>query len=596
MAEHVLLNRAFERTADELLSKLSSAPPAGQVTRLWLFEDQPRRQALQSALAARGVQAHVYSAYKPLVHYFLEEVERAGLTAVHLTYPVHPACNPARFRLETYPLVALLPGIPVTFEGRAVESDGHNANTWYQVKLQYGEREEAHRVFAPNLIRDDFLGQPVCIPSAWLAQHPQGASPTHTPLASEYLQCYDAVMQAVVQHDWGKSEPYFDRLVIQAWLPGIERRLSVGHETISTTEALHEDLYFSLLEFFQHHAGRQPGSRGLQPGQIIPDIQLDQEGPARVQVFFEPASALQDEQAVRQRGPEPQEDILSALPGQAEPLSRSRIQAALLQFDGDYFAFTSRQHRAVAGIHHKGSKPAILISGAQHANETTGVVGALRAADALRHDAGGHFVLMPLENPDGYALHKFLRQHNPRHMHHAARYSALGDDIEYREHAPWFERRARNHAFAVSGAQLHLNLHGYPAHEWTRPCTGYLPRGFELWSIPKGFFLILRYKPAHETRARALLEHVTQSLAGNAALVDYNTRQLDTYRQHADAMPFEVLHGMPYLASAVDAQACDVTLITEFPDETIAGEDFIFGHTVQAQTAIAASRWWWAQA
>src|SRR3546814_15204122 len=97
-------------------------------------------------------------------------------------------------------------------------------------------------------------------------------------------------------------------------------------------------------------------------------------------------------------------------------------------------------------------------------------------------------------------------------MHHAARYTALGDDLEYREHAPWFERAARNHAFEISNAQLHLNLHGYPAHEWTRPCSGYLPRGFEMWSLPKGFFLIIRYRESWRATALALLDHFTRNL------------------------------------------------------------------------------------
>ena len=70
---------------------------------------------------------------------------------------------------------------------------------------------------------------------------------------------------------------------------------------------------------------------------------------------------------------------------------------------------------------------------------------------------------------------------------------------------PPYEIGARNQALELSGAQLHLNLHGYPAHEWTRPFTGYLPRGFELWTIPKGFFLSSAIIPPAET-ARTLIK------------------------------------------------------------------------------------------
>ena len=106
-----------------------------------------------------------------------------------------------------------------------------------------------------------------------------------------------------------------------------------------------------------------------------------------------------------------------------------------------------------------------------------------------------HFAISPLENPDGYALHHRLRSENAHHMHHAARYTALGDDVESRGDTPVFESVIRKKQLAEMDAKLHLNLHGYPSHEWTRPLSGYLPRGFELWTLPKGFFLIMRHHP-----------------------------------------------------------------------------------------------------
>lgn len=592
MAEHILLDRTFRRTSDELLEQLGEA--RSEQTHIWLFEDRQSRQAIAAELAGHGIQAKVRSAYKPLVHFFLEEVSAEGLTAINIAYPVDSAWPQQRFRLEAYPLAGIFPGVKLSFEAEPASPIGTQANTWYRVQLYYGEQCHTHNVFAPNLLREDFLGQTVCSPTAWLMTC-TGDETYHTPLQSAYQQCYDAVMTAVSAHEWSRSEPYFDRLVIRTDLPGIERRLDVGHETISTTEAMHEEVYFSLLEFFQQHSGRELGNRGLQPGQIVPDIRLTQESQARVHIHYEDATAAQHDGPATITPPSTEDtNGLAALPAATSPLTQDQIRQALSDFEGDHFGFWSRQHRIVQGVHIQGAKPAVLISGAQHANETTGVVGALRAAAVLSREPDAHLVLIPLENPDGYALHESLRTHNPGHMHHAARYSALGDDIEHRQHAPWYERNARNHAFAASGARLHLNLHGYPAHEWTRPCTGYLPRGFELWSIPKGFFLILRHLPDQQDKAQSLLAHVTHELAQDAALMAYNTRQLDIYRQHADAMPFQIMNGVPYMATAVEHMACDVTLVTEFPDETIYGDDFVFGHTVQAETVLAATRWWWA--
>lgn len=590
MTKQVLLECTLSSVTAQLLEQLDPTKQHSAALHIWIFEDQQARTELAEALAARGINARVHSGYKPLIHFFLEEVSAEGLTEIDLSCPVNAAWPTQRFRLEAYPLAALYPGARLNFHEHAATPAGTLANAIYKVGLHYGERLETHEVFAPNRLRQDFLGRHNCVPSAWLMTTEKGHT-IHTPLKSEYQQCYDAIIKLVSEYNWPPSEPYFDRLVIEASLPGIEQHLGVGHETISTTEALNEDIYFSLLEFFQRYSGRATGNRGLQPGQIIPDVTLSRDASAHLAVYYEPAT---------EAGEPPQKTALPAasfdvaqLTAAASPLTHEQVQQALARLDGDHFQCWSRQQRSVNGVHIKGKAPAVFVSAAQHANETSGVVGALRAVEELRQLPNAHLVLLPLENPDGYALQQQLRKKNANHMHHAARYSALGDDIEYREKAPWFERDARNHAFAVSAARLHLNLHGYPAHEWTRPATGYLPHGFELWGIPKGFFLILRYRPEARETARALLKHTIDELAQDQALVAYNRRQLDIYRQHAGELPFEVMRDLPYMEASVAEMDCDVTLITEFPDETIYGEGFIFAHSVQAKTVVTATRWWW---
>ena len=67
----LLLDATFPRTLVQLVERFGANP----VTRIeaWLFEDAPMRRAAEQALAAAGVQAVLRSAYKPLVHFFLEE-------------------------------------------------------------------------------------------------------------------------------------------------------------------------------------------------------------------------------------------------------------------------------------------------------------------------------------------------------------------------------------------------------------------------------------------------------------------------------------------------------------------------------------------
>ena len=56
--------------------------------------------------------------------------------------------------------------------------------------------------------------------------------------------------------------------------------------------------------------------------------------------------------------------------------------------------------------------------------------------------------------------------------------------------------------------------------------SGYLPRSFELWTIPKGFFLVLRHHPSWADKAVRLLEGVTARLARIPELVAFNARRL----------------------------------------------------------------------
>jgi hypothetical protein len=582
MAPTLLLDRRFDRTLDAWVRRFSAPEWRGARLEGWLFEGPAARRNAERALAEAGVAARLRSAYKPLVFHFLEELDPAALAEAVVTYPVHPQALPQRFLQEAYPLAALLPHCAVRFV-----SGG--AGLHYRLALTHrdGSRSESV-VRAPNRVHADPQGVTHLSPTGWLRiAAPGAAAPDDgAAVSTDYEQLFAQVLRTVGDHDWPAQEPYFERLDIRVDLPGIEQRLPVDHETISSLEGLHEDIYFSLLEMFQRRSGRPALDRRLQPGQIVPDVRAASDAP-RLRIAHDRFDALAQDLCAS--GLPDSDGPLAAL---GDPPSPRRIAAAVRDLGGERFHASSRQGRTVDGLYRAGSGAPVLISGGQHANESSGVVGALRAAEALQREGDAHFALIALENPDGYALHRELRLQHPRHMHHAARYSALGDDIEYRDRPPFHEREARQRALALSGAQLHVNLHGYPAHEWTRPLSGYVPRGFELWTIPKGFFLILRHHPGWQAEARALLQRVSAALARVPGLPEYNARQMALYERHAGALPFEVLHGVACTVTETDRPGAPVTLITEFPDEAVDGDAFRFAHTVQMHAALAAIAAW----
>ncbi|MGI4777436.1 MAG: M14 family zinc carboxypeptidase [Janthinobacterium lividum] len=573
MTMTLLLDRKLPRTLDVWVDELLAGGARGALVEGWLFEGAVARRAAEARLAAAGIRARFRSAYKPLVHHFEEEVDIDGLVDVVVRYPVHPGASPRRFALESYPLAAMLAGVALRLEAQR-EAD---AVPRYEVELRWHDgTRRVDSVFAPNRLHDDLIGNTMLSPCAWFAGTPHNA---------DYEEVFRLAMHTLHHHDWPKTEPYFERLDLRIDLPDSTR--PPGSAWIDLHEAMHEDLYFSLLETFQQRSCRPLGDRRLQPGQIVPDIRSSIDGRVSVRIGLRAYPEVTDESET------PAQVDITPLAGVVSSLTPARIAREMAAIGGTRFEATSRQGRSVLGVRRIAGElvPAVIISGGQHANETSGVVGALRAAQTLAARADADFALIALENPDGYALRHELCAHGPaqrEHMQHAARYTALGDDLEYRDRAPYYEREARHQAFEMTGATLHVNLHGYPAHEWTRPLSGYIPRGFDLWTVPKGFFLILRHRPGWATQARQLAEHVCRRLAERADLMTFNAAQLATYNRHAGELPFEVLHGTACTIGEVDRPGPALTLITEFPDETVHGDPFILAHDTQTATVLAA--------
>lgn len=564
----VLFEKAYPRTVHALVERFMKPEMRGAEMEAWLFDDQPSRFAAEMKLREAGVEARFRSAYKPLLHFFLEEVDGATLKSAAIRYPRHDACVQNRFLLETYPLSALLPGVDVTFAASGKD------DFYYEVDLLFADgNSENHRVFAPNRVHEDFIGETLVSPTGWLSITHHGRTDSER-FETSYEKLFHDTISAIATHDWKHGEPYFDELNIAVSLPITDRRLPYDEERLSLTEAMHEDIYFSLLEVFQKKSGRPVGDRGLQPGQIVPEVRFHDEAPS-VRVETRPlatADAVTAEQVL----------------GEAQaPLSADQIKREIIALGGLPFEAKSRAGRSVRATYIKGSDAAMMISAGQHANETTGVVGALRAANRLISREGAHFTISPQENPDGYEIHKRLCALQPHHMHHAARYTALGDDLEYRKGEGLYEKAIRVEAEKLTGAKLHVNLHGYPSHEWTRPLSGYVPRSFAMWTLPKGFFLIIRHHASWERQAEELIDRVTKHLAAIDGLVAYNNAQIRLFEQHAGETGFRIINGFPCLVGVDDRHTVPLTLITEYPDETIYGDAFVKGHTAQMETVLA---------
>mgnify|MGYP003663800087 CR=1 FL=1 len=573
-----LLETTFERSVDALVAHYQETLSSGDTLNAWVFDDQPARQRAEQALESVGIKARFYSAYKPLVHYVIETLNERPLQALHIRYPA-PEEAPKRFLLEAYPLAGLMnKQVALTWE--AAPCATQTGLYHYELTLtdNDGEQEQV-RVAAPNRHHLDHVDTWQLSPCGWVEWRTASGEGDSAFYACDYAQLFETAIAAITHAEWPAKQPFFEELNISVTLPCQDKPLPFGLEHISLAEGLHEEFYFSLLEYYQHLAGLPLGDRSIQPGQIVPEIKTRPDTPPSLTITLRPLST--DEAPAG-------EEV--ALDTAGHPLSVAHIKAQLDTLDGEAIESQSRSGRQLLARYRQGGDRAVMISAAQHANEPSGIVGALRAGRDLARQADSHFVLSPLENPDGYRLQQRLVTEQPTHMHHAARYTAFGSDLQDQPANGEFELAIRERAKALSGANLHINLHGYPAHEWTRPLTGYVPRNFELWSIPKGFFLVLRFHEAWEAQAEALLESVTAHLSSVPGLVEYNQRQIEVFEAHAGRLEFAIRHHIPYLLMRNDQQLTPLQLITEYPDETIYGDDFVMAHQVQYETVMSAYR------
>ncbi|CAG9296946.1 M14 family metallopeptidase [Celerinatantimonas diazotrophica] len=565
----VILQRQFRATIEWLAEQT-------RPFKAWVFADQVTRRRVEYQLKQKGIEARIYSAYKPLVHYFLEDAPLDdSIERIRITYPAHPSDRKSkRFLLEAFPLAGLLEKYQIEFRSKTT------ADNFYEVMFFSRNGDvQVERVFAPNKFQQDHTNEYIFSPCGWI----QFSEQEQFALKCDVHRLFEQLIGHLQSWTWPEQEPYFDRLKVHVDVPFADLKLKWGEEHISFIEALHEDIYFSLIEFFNVYSGREADSRELQPGQIVPEV-CYHDGPWQLQVTLEPYQAIEF----------PAEKALSAdaLAQVSEPLTPNKITATLTQLtqdlEGQSLDGMSRRGLNVPASLFEGTHPGVVITGAQHANETTGTCALLRALPILRKEYPVALGCIPMHNPEGANLYHQLRRDNPLHMLHAARYTALGNDIQSQSDEQNFEKALRNKIVAATGAKLHLNLHGYPSHEWTRPFSGYSPRGFELWAIPKGFFLIMRHQPGKADAARAFLEAITQDLSQFEALVSYNQRQLKCYRAHAGTLPFELINGFACDVSERENLHVEFELVTEYPDETSIGADFRLGHQTQFEFIRAA--------
>src|SRR5260221_4928562 len=158
--------------------------------------------------------------------------------------------------------------------------------------------------FSPKTVEREYLEKfpgwsRVVVTTGWLSASVDGASVVDERIATDperfwdYYQTkglpriYDNVMKTTDNRPLPDKQPFHRRLDREVGMSEPDFRVGIDEELVSSLEALHEDLYFVTLDFFDA-LGRTTTKRRLAaPGKIFPIIHPDRRGqPGEVKVHY----------------------------------------------------------------------------------------------------------------------------------------------------------------------------------------------------------------------------------------------------------------------------------------------------------------------
>ena len=98
---------------------------------------------------------------------------------------------------------------------------------------------------------------------------------------------YDNVMKVTDNRPLPEKQPFHRDLDVEVWMSEPDFRIGIDEELVSSLEALHEDLYFVTLDFFDALGRTTTRRRLAAPGKIFPIIHPARDGkPGEVKVHY----------------------------------------------------------------------------------------------------------------------------------------------------------------------------------------------------------------------------------------------------------------------------------------------------------------------
>jgi hypothetical protein len=306
-----LLPKVKSGSKVELEARLSESPEVRRG-----IADRAREQLV--AAGAADPKVRVLSAYKQgylwMTEQVIPELRGKGARTVHVKVAeYHPDLSkkykfymvPSRWVHELYPVDEIFQrDLSIAKDNFSVELV-NDPKDIYTVEASDAAGKVVYRnTFSPKTVEREYLDKfpgwsRVLVTTGWIAASVNGTSVVDERIATDperfwdhyqskvLPRIYDNVMKVTDNRPLPDKQPFHRDLDIEVWMSEPDFRIGIDEELVSSLEALHEDLYFVTLDFFDALGRTTTRRRLAAPGKIFPIIHPDRPGkPGEVKVHY----------------------------------------------------------------------------------------------------------------------------------------------------------------------------------------------------------------------------------------------------------------------------------------------------------------------
>ena len=300
-----------KRQAVTLEARLSEPP---EIRRQ--IEQQARAELVKAGADEKATSVTILSAYKQGYSWLYDVVRPAlaGKAVDQMTIrfaEVGPPSGwrqqgmfaPTRWLLEIYPIDEILAKeLKVDLKKIRFEMTPIGSPAYEVIATARGGTELLRRSFEPKFVERAFFGrfpdyEHVRVTTGWIRADIAGRTVTDERIETDPERFWDhfqektlpALYDHVMALSHGKPRPedapFFGELTVDLSLSEPEYRLPVDQEQISSMEALHEEIYFNTIHFFDVMGRFTRGAALTYPGRIIPVMHPRADGkPGRAKI------------------------------------------------------------------------------------------------------------------------------------------------------------------------------------------------------------------------------------------------------------------------------------------------------------------------